>query len=194
MTSLADADINGRVLMRRFLAGLVLTLLAAAPVFTKDQTKARPPLPAPEPVTIVLGNVMLHLGMGEADLLQRLRASYDVTPATGAPGSFLIRPTGQPGEVLGSVTFSDGRLAAASRQWTTAKTITANDYATSLIDVLRSMSGASPCSIAEVNRPAVDSGSAAVTTSIVCGQRTIEIRRAASGTSGAAVSEIIRSR
>jgi hypothetical protein len=180
--------------MRRFIALLVLAFVVHTHATVTAQGKNRAPLPAPPPITIVVGGMMLHLGMGQAETLQLFGTIYDVKAVATAPGSFLIWSKGQPADYIGSVTFADGRLAYASRQWANTNTVNATDYAASVIDALRSMSGESPCAISDAKVPGPDGVGSAFLVKVTCGQRSVEISGGGNAKYASTVSETVRSR
>ena len=67
---------------------------------------------------LTLGSVALSIGLERAPLLSALQANFTVSPNCSDTAACLVFEGPQStGTYVGSVTFKDGRLVGASRQW-----------------------------------------------------------------------------
>lgn len=88
---------------------------------------------------LVIGAVRLSLGMEKEAVLKALGQYYTVKsqPNLGELHS-IFRENKPPFISIGSVSFYEGKLSWASRQWADSKTVTSSDYASTLFAAIES--------------------------------------------------------
>lgn len=122
--------------------------------------------------TIQIGGVDMSIGMSQDDALTPLAHLYDVRHQDNLPGFWtVVRRGGPPYEIIGSLSFGDGRLVAATKTWGQPKERTAQGHAAAMFDALRAITNGSvkSCAVEVDPRPQVRSSL------ITCGLRTVHV-------------------
>ena len=88
---------------------------------------------------LAIGAVRVSLGMEKEAVLKALGQYYDVKshPNLGDLHS-IFKENKPPFTGIGNVSFHEGKLTWASRQWADSKTVTASDYASTLFAAIES--------------------------------------------------------
>jgi hypothetical protein len=75
--------------------------------------------PGVQAADLVIGGVPLHLGMPQDQVLAALSKEFDAKQVSVAEGKYILwfRPPNPLGRSAGSVSFKDGKLYRASKEW-----------------------------------------------------------------------------
>lgn len=84
-----------------------------------------------------IGGIDVQLGETQDGVLGRLRAAYDLYNLDDSPHTWLVRrKNGQHVAIIGTVSFENGKVAAASKDWDTGDDNTAGALSRALFNAL----------------------------------------------------------
>lgn len=138
---------------------------------------------------IQLGGIPLRLGMVQEDVLRTLTSAYKATHVETSPGLWgVTTKNGPPFQLVGSVTFLNGRLIQVVKAWGPGPgDQSSHALATALLQALGSATEQGRVCIITVEKEGPFPA-----TLMQCGRRTIEVRAPSDSSYTTSVSEILR--